>query len=302
MFDQQPQTRSSFPREPRVRYRFPRLARWAYRLRTGWRALRVLKGIRWLLGYQYQVSRDQIEIDLTYLCNLKCNNCNRSSAQAPEALHLELDRVREFVADSLVQRRAWRRIRLLGGEPTLHPQFSDVFAILEPLRSLNPALIIEVVSNGHGDKVRRQIAALPSHVLVENSEKSGAVQVHFGPFNLAPQDAWWHSLVDYRHGCSIPSQCGIGLTPTGYYPCAVAGGIDRVVGHGRGRDRLPDGRDDMRDLMDRACRLCGRFRDGHFVPYNLREPLVTQQTSASWQRIYAAWSARQQETRSRDVA
>lgn len=84
----------------------------------------------------------------------------------------------------------------------------------------------------------------------------------------------------------------MGLTPTGYYPCAVAGGIDRVTGLGRGRPSLPDCDDDMRDLMDRACRLCGRFRDGIFVPYNFRPALNEQLTSPSWQRIYEDWSAR----------
>ncbi len=295
MPDQRTVSGSSFRRDPRIQFRHPRLARLAFSARRVWRALRVVKGTHWVLGHQYRPSRDQIEIDLTYLCNLRCHNCNRSSAQAPEALHLELGRLRAFVADSLVQQRAWQRIRLLGGEPTLHPQFADVFGILEPLRALNPALIIEVVSNGHGEKVQRALATLPPHVAVENSEKQGRVQAHFGPFNLAPQDAWWHRWVDYRHGCCIPQMCGIGLTPTGYYPCAVAGGIDRVVGQGRGRERLPSPQDDMRDLMDRACRLCGRFRDGHFVPFNLRPPLQTQETSASWQRIYADWASRRGE-------
>lgn len=177
------------------------------------------------LGYHFAPAQDQIEIDLTYLCNLRCNNCNRSSAQAPESLHLELEQLRQFVVDSIEQGRKWKRIRLLGGEPTLHPQFEEVFGILDPLRSLYPDMKIEVVSNGYGEKVRRKLQALPKNIWVENSSKQGNIQPHFGPFNLAPQDTWWHRWVDYRHGCSIPQECGMGLTPTGYYPCAVAGGL-----------------------------------------------------------------------------
>ena len=214
---------STFRRDPRIAYRFPRLARSLFALRRGWRAFRVLKSVHTILGYQFKPASDHIEIDLTYLCNLQCNNCNRSSAQAPEALHLGLDQLRRFVADSQTQGRRWTRIRLLGGEPTLYPWFDQVFELLEPLRSLNPRLQVEVVTNGHGERVKRKLASLPAHVLVENSNKQGNHQPHFGPFNLAPQDAWWHPLVDYRHGCSIPQLCGIGLTPTGYYPCASGG-------------------------------------------------------------------------------
>jgi sulfatase maturation enzyme AslB (radical SAM superfamily) len=290
-----PDRNSTFKKNPSARSRFPRIARAVITLRQGWRALRVLKFARILFGYQFAPAQDQIEIDLTYLCNLQCNNCNRSSAQAPEAMHLELEQLRRFVSDSLAQGRNWSRIRLLGGEPTLHPEFDKVFGILEPLRAVSPRLVIEVVSNGYGDKVRRKLEALPTHVWVENSAKQGNVQPHFGPFNLAPQDAWWHRWVDYRHGCSIPKQCGMGLTPTGYYPCAVAGGIDRVTGAGHGRAGLPAPGDNMRDLMDRACRLCGRFRDGYFVPFTLRPALNEQLTSPSWQRIYEEWSAKTSE-------
>lgn len=114
---------------------------------------------------------------------------------------------------------------------------------------------------------------------------------------MAPQDSWWHWLVDYRNGCEIIRSCGMGLTPTGYYHCAVAGGIDRVTGEGHGRTSLPAPDDEMRDLMDRTCRLCGRFRGGHFIPLNFRKPLLVQQTSRSWQRIYEAWSNRQSAAR-----
>lgn len=284
---------NSFRRAPIVRYRFPTLARLLFLTKAAVRLLRVMSFTSRLLGPQYTPSRDHIEIDITYLCNLKCNNCNRSSAQAPEARHLELEQLSQFVADSLEQGRRWKRIRLLGGEPTLHPHFEEVLEILSRLYSNNADLVIEVVTNGHGEKVNRKLASLPPHIKVENSSKTGSTQPHFGPFNLAPQDAWWHRLVDYRNGCAISQQCGIGLTPTGYYPCAIAGGIDRVLDSGRGRTSLPLANDEMRDLMDRACRLCGRFRDGHFVPFNLRKPLLEQKTSASWKKIYADWHERQ---------
>jgi hypothetical protein len=45
--------------------------------------------------------------------------------------------------------------------------------------------------------------------------------------------------------------------------------------------------------MNVACRLCGRFQDGHYVPPKLRPPLLEQQTSPSWHKIYQNWQRRQ---------
>jgi hypothetical protein len=277
---------NSFGRDPSGAGPFRLARKFGYRLRSLYRAVRIIRP-----------ALDLIEIDLTYFCNLKCNNCNRSSAQAPEARHLSLDQLAAFVQESLLQSRVWRRIRILGGEPTLHPNFHEAIALLEQLRTRTPDMLIEVVTNGYGDKVNRALNRLPAHVAVENSRKSGIQQPHFGAFNMAPQDSWWHGLVDYRNGCEIVRSCGMGLTPAGYYHCAVAGGIDRVTGEGQGRNSLPAVDDEMRDLMDRTCRLCGRFRDGHFIPFNFRKPLLVQKTSRSWQRIYAAWSNRQSSAR-----
>lgn len=283
---------TSFSVDPDRALRFRSLQGLRFKLLGLYRAVRITRFVTRLLGPQYTPASDLIEIDLTYLCNLSCHNCNRSSAQAPEALHLPVETLQSFVRESLAQQRRWSRIRLLGGEPTLHPEFDRMIATLEPLRAIDPDLTIEVVTNGYGRRVQSALKRLPGHIRVENSNKQGTVQPHFGPFNNAPQDSWWHLLVDYRNGCDIAHTCGMGLTPTGYYPCAVAGGIDRVTGMARGRQNLPRTDDEMRDLMNRACRLCGRFRDGHFVPYKLRPRLLAQTTSLSWQRIYQDWASR----------
>jgi hypothetical protein len=84
----------------------------------------------------------------------------------------------------------------------------------------------------------------------------------------------------------------MGLTPLGYYPCAVAGGIDRITGNGFGRTELPDDGDDMEEALGELCRLCGRFRDGHYVPKNLRPSLEEEKMSPTWNRLYAEWHAR----------
>lgn len=290
---------NSFEVLPGIGWRMPRVgARWlwfwraVYRLLAAWRHLRVQRWVTRWLGPQYVRSRSLIEIDITYLCNLHCLNCNRSVHQAREAKHMAVATVERFVADSVARGIAWRRIRLLGGEPTLHPEFDRILEVLRHYTRQHPDCILEVVTNGHGPHVEAALARLPADVWVDNSNKTDRVQPHFGPFNLAPCDDTRYRGADFRNACAVARDCGMGLTPMGYYPCAVAGGIDRILGAGLGRADLPDAGDDMLPAAAALCRLCGRFRDGHFVPRVLRPELTTEQISPSWQRLYGEWHAR----------
>ncbi len=260
-----------------------------FKLLALYRWFRVLNITTTAVGYQYSPSSDLIEIDITYLCNLRCKNCNRSSAQAPEAKHISIDKIQIFVAESIDKKRFWRRIRILGGEPTLHPNFQEIIQELSKLQRHGLVDVIQLVTNGFGPKVSKALASLPANIEVENSAKSNNIQPTFGPFNSAPCDDTKYQFSNFKNGCDIMHSCGLGLTPLGYYPCAVAGGIDRVTKGGLGRKQLPEPNDDMRELLERNCKLCGRFRDGHYVPEKLRPKLFKQLTSPTWAKIYQTW-------------
>jgi uncharacterized Fe-S cluster-containing radical SAM superfamily protein len=260
-----------------------------YGARARYRTFRISPTATRLLGPQYKRSRDSIEIDITYVCNLRCQNCNRSITQAPEKVHMPIEMIRDFVRDSIAQNKRWRSIRILGGEPTLHPRFIDIINELRQYRKFAPDCTIRVITNGYGKAVNAILRQIPSDVVIENSAKEGNVQPSFGPFNLAPADDPAFRSADYTNGCAIMKECGMGLNPTGYYQCAVAGGIDRVIGKNLGRAALPGDADDMADLSRDLCRLCGHFRDGHMIPSQLRPPLLEEKKSETWVRIYADW-------------
>jgi hypothetical protein len=225
-----------------------------------------------------------IEIDVTYACNLGCFNCNRSCEQAATGEHMSVRQIERFVAESVARGIRWERIRLLGGEPTLHP---DIFAILDLLRAYrnehSPATRLEIGTNGYGGKVRRVLALIPPDVTVIDTRKTGPVQPAFKTFNVAPQDLLAYRWADYRNGCWIIEKCGTGLGPSGYYPCAVAAGIDRIVGHDVGRHRLPDDEDGMEDQLARFCRLCGHFKQER------NGPTSGPVQSRSWRDAYARY-------------
>jgi hypothetical protein len=240
--------------------------------------VRAQKAVTSVLGAQFSRSHIYAEIDVTYRCNLKCNNCNRSCTQAPSKTDIPVEKIESFLEESITGGIKWKRIRLLGGEPTLHPEIATILDMLLAHRSTHsPHTRIVMCTNGSGKRINEILSRLPEGVEIKSTAK-GERQRLFRPFNMAPKDNVLYRFADYTAGCRIISDCGLGLTPTGYYPCAVAGGIDRVFGIDIGRQQLPSSTDDLRDQMDVLCRYCGHF--------GFLWPIRRQKTSPTWKAAY----------------
>jgi hypothetical protein len=249
-------------------------------------ALQFIRCQSWVtcrFGKPFRPSRRYIEIDITYKCNLKCINCNRSCTQAPSELEMPVDAIEGFIAQSVARKIAWRRIRILGGEPTLHSRFFDIIDRLMDYRRLyNPSVRLVVCSNSHGRRVRRVLEKLPHSVTVKSTLKKSRTNL-FRPFNVAPADIPINRFSDYTCGCRIIEDCGLGLAPSGYYMCAIAGGIDRIFGHHLSRPFLPYPSDDFSDQMAAFCPLCGHF--------GFQWPTRKSRQSKTWLQAYAAIGA-----------
>lgn len=225
-----------------------------------YRFVRVQKPITKLFGPEYTRSREFIEIDITYRCNLKCINCNRSCRQAPSNEQMTVEQIQNFIKESIDNNVNWERIRVMGGEPTLHPNIFEILnLLLEYKKKKSPDTHIQLVTNGFGKIVNNIISKVPKEIEIDNPSKKSGVQL-FDPFNMAPQDSVRYRYADYSSGCGVISIDGVGLTPYGYYPCAVAGGIDRILGFDYGRKKLPSSDDSMTDQLEVFCKLCGHFR------------------------------------------
>lgn len=246
-----------------------------------WRWLRVQAPVVRILGPQYHRSRTRVEIDVTWACNLRCFNCNRSCEQAPTRDRVTLRQIRRFVEDSVSRGVQWERVRVLGGEPTLHPDLLEIVDLLRHWRDNHaPKARIELVTNGHGVSVREALAIIPADIVIENTSKEDREQP-FQPFNVAPQDLPAYRSADFRSGCDVIENCGVGLTPRGWYPCAVAGGIDRILERDLGREALPDPSDDMFVELNTFCRVCGIFERRY------RPPVTQPVKSSTWSVAYA---------------
>lgn len=236
---------------------------------------------------RYTSSLDLIEIDITYTCNLKCNNCNRSCSQAPDNSHMTIDQIHKVIRQTKDSRRKFKKIRILGGEPLLHPDIIDIMNLLLEFReSESPETAVEIVTNGYGDKVREVINLIPEGIEITNTHKTSSYVETFEAFNLAPRDITNFSAEDYTKACWITRDCGMGLNIYGYYQCAVAAGIDRVLGLDIGIKNMPMREEEFIEQKQLLCGYCGHFLTRERVHTKDRINISGTPMSESWRFAY----------------
>ena len=249
-------------------------------IRDELRFIRVQRPITNISGPLYKQNHYKIEIDITYKCNLKCMNCNRSCRQAASEECMSVEQIEKFIKESKEQKRKWEQITIAGGEPTLHPNIFDIIQLLLSYKkNFSPNTRLEFVTNGYGYEVNSVLSKIPSEVVIRNTKKQ-PIPFCFYPFNTAPIDVGKYKYADYSNGCSVVQICGVGLTRYGYYTSSVAGGIDRVCGFNIGRKSLPSLDDSMVDQRKILCRYCGHFKE--FINEITKEEKI----SLSWEKAY----------------
>lgn len=90
------------------------------------------------------VVTDSLEIDVVDHCNLACRACSHLSPIAPKALAEPLRVEADLKTLSVVLRA--RRLKILGGEPLLHPRLGDVLAAVKRTQISEK---IALITNGH---------------------------------------------------------------------------------------------------------------------------------------------------------
>jgi hypothetical protein len=243
----------------------------------------------------------KIEMDITYDCNLSCRSCNRSSPQAPSKNGMKIEQIEAFIQESKTLNVKWELINILGGEPTLHPDFLSMIKILlnDYVDAFSPATILQVTSNGFGEVVQQTLRKLPKHpqlIVDRGSFKEGTDVSYFAPFNAAPADNQDSDHHEYHKGCWITSYCGIGLNQFGYFACGVAGGIERILDLGHGKKSLSQVDESIAEHLEKYCKFCGNFsasevNKGNFIPrYEMaatRKPAITK----TWKNAYKKYNA-----------
>ncbi|MEO2068875.1 MAG: radical SAM protein [Desulfurobacteriaceae bacterium] len=246
---------------------------------------------------------NKIEIDITYDCNLKCLGCNRSCTQAPsKGDYMEIEQIKRFIKESVELGHKWELINILGGEPTLHPQFIEIVELMleEYIWKHSPETILQITSNGYTDHTRKlldKVSQYKNVVVDKLSFKNDRNVIYFTSFNIAPIDLKEFKNAEFHKGCWVTSYCGIGLNKYGDYAYSIAGGIDRVIGFDLGIKALKDVRSEkLKKHLDIFCRYCGNFVEydinrGDFIPRCERDRFKNKITKF-WIRIYKNYNKR----------
>jgi hypothetical protein len=154
----------------------------------------------------------------------------------------------------------------------------------------NPNLRLTLATHGNGEKTQRRltelVAAFPFLQFL-NSHKTSPVHPDFVAPCVAPVDIDHQWAKNHRYeGCSVSGHCGISFNYAGFYPCAVAGAIDRIFGLDQAIRNLADVSEAaMIEKYQVFCRLCGYYRP-------IRESSQTI-LSPTWRAALERYRARQ---------
>lgn len=196
------------------------------------------------------------EIHVSYRCNLSCVNCNRFSQLEDPFVHtpdMTIDDVKEFFhqCDEL----NWKpSILLIGGEPTLHPNFEEIVRLS---RKFAQDGLVQVWTNGRDrimvDHIRK---AYNASVPEDTFKAKSRIDFPWDDYYISPADYGIERHKCWQHGSEI---CGISVDSQGYMPCAVGGMLDGVLKLGLRTKRLADLFDNEKnaEITKKMCENCG---------------------------------------------
>jgi len=168
----------------------------------------------------------RIEINANLTCNLHCKGCNRlcnlidwGKIEEP----MSVDQIQMLVDNLIEEKRHVNRIKLVGGEPTIHPQFMEVCEVLSTGYTAGVIDKINVNSNMVTAK-QFDVVTLPPGVRWQKSPPS---KKSHRPFLWSPMDLGLES----KGPCKMVRVCGFSLDVKGWLPCSAAIAIARLFGH-----------------------------------------------------------------------
>jgi len=169
-----------------------------------------------------------LEIQVMLLCSWNCHACDQFS-NLP-AIHwvrkatMSMEQIQRFVNEMTENNAYLGRIRLVGGEPTLHPKLPEIVDLLRTLVDQGHVLNLEIVTNGAS--MEKLTPDLRKKLKIRISNETEKSKTHTA--NLANTPATL-GYADKVVPCNAPGHCGISLNYFGYFPCSSGAGLARLM-------------------------------------------------------------------------
>jgi hypothetical protein len=203
------------------------------------------------------------------------------------APNMTIEQVKLFVDESLELDWEWERIRLLGGEPTLHPKFREICEELIRYRTKFPGVFLQVLSNGLGKLAQHQDWLVERNIDPHVEAKNKTVQPHwFVNTRIVPLDRDPDCPDLPPCGIFGVRGCGIGLTRHGYFLDGAGASIARIAGFNIGVQHLKNVT--MEAMLEQAKPICKRC--GHWNDQTPGVPSVTKKVSETGMTTGAFWT------------
>ena len=206
-----------------------------------------------------------LDVNITYKCNLGCNNCDRLCYMNFDLPDIPIEQVMRLDRE-LPQHIT--KLQIVGGEPTLNPDLERIIRILK-----KPHRTLIVFTNGS-----MPFFSDDAHVYV--SKKAIKTQSEFEAQQNAPVDEYGDVFDWAAPGCWIADYCGPGVDYEGYFPCGCSAMISKIFKLDIAVPYLGLLTETkIRQQRAQVCKYCGYYRR-----YVLKKPgrYPQQVTSRSW--------------------
>lgn len=224
-----------------------------------------------------------LELNVTLQCNLACPNCNRlCHIYRDRTEHMSLAQIEKFIRQAK-EGGGVDKLKLLGGEPLLHPQFKEVYYMLADAAKNGIIRSIKIESNK--TLPRPEVEAFP---FVSWKGRTQSKKKH-QPILWSPKDLGFDTKVGV---CQQLSKCGFSLDKYGYLPCSLAIMICRLFGMtDMYKHEFPTKPWDL----DRMCKTCifsmdaewrSRFSGKRLSEHTKEERSPTK----SWEEAMSKWN------------
>ena len=237
-------------------------------------------------------------VHLTLACNLACVGCNRGCfIRPPHTPRMTLDKFGEFLDEIQTEDIHLSHLRLLGGEPTLHPDFMKFVGMAAKYRwKSNRKCRVQVLSNQYSehslallDEVRQKYTGVK---ILAGAKQDGSVEFGKSKYIFVSSEDAGVERTPGCHWLEGVTDCGFCVDQLGYAICAPGGTIDSLLqlnARAQYVKQLQDP-DFCKWQMDVLCKHCG----GGIVYENLPELHQHRGTpvSAMWNEAILAHIAR----------